>query len=402
MNIAILMMQKNEKDLLEPWIKYHADLFGAENIYIYDNGSTDKNVLLLLDKYKEEGIFVEKKFSSKADFESKGRIFSEKIQYLDVNKPYDFYFPLDCDEFLACKNEEGILSIARESIEQELVSHLDEPRVLTIGCAYDNSPIHADEYLPQPNQRKCFFARNACLSLDLGFHEGKAVTTSEKVKTNIVYFHFHHKPYPEYIESAKEKLKGRLPNFSKEALLQHQENKGPGFHLISRLLMNKTEFNSQFSSKNRVKFEGIKNRLNDIGAPLNLLDTDFDKSELDYPKKNIKGYLDRISVSNSIVELMGWCLNEKNEECNNIVLEINNEPIEYFDFRKISRSDVVNENAGAALDCGFKLKIPMPDYRLRDCVLSLKVEKSDGSFQALRMGKSIASDWKKIIEDGNS
>lgn len=402
MNIAILMMQKNEKDLLEPWIKYHADLFGAENLYIYDNGSTDEEVISILKKYGDLGISVEKRFSSKEDFENKGEIFSRKIKDLDGCGFYDFYFPLDCDEFIACKSDDGVLSVGKKEIEQELKKYLDERRVLAIGCAYDNSPVHADEYLPQPNQRKCFFVKNTCLSLDLGFHEGKAVTTSEKIKTSIVYFHFHHKPYQKYINSAKEKLKGRVPNFSREALLEHQENKGAGFHLISRLFMNQAEFNSQFSLKNRVRFDGVRKKLADVGAPLDLLDKEFDISSLNISKRNIRGYLDKVYVVDSSVEFLGWCLNEENKGCDEIIVEINNEVIDYYDFRKISRPDVVVENTGAVIDCGFKLKIPMPDFNLRDCILSFKVKKSDGGFQDLKMGKSIIGDWKKIIEDGNS
>ena len=49
------MMQKNEDDLLEPWIKYHSNMFGAENLFIYDNGSTSPLVAEVLEKAAVDG-----------------------------------------------------------------------------------------------------------------------------------------------------------------------------------------------------------------------------------------------------------------------------------------------------------------------------------------------------------
>lgn len=36
---ACVMMQRNEVNALEPWTKYHAVLFGLENLYVIDHGS---------------------------------------------------------------------------------------------------------------------------------------------------------------------------------------------------------------------------------------------------------------------------------------------------------------------------------------------------------------------------
>ncbi len=58
MRVACIMMQKNEGDLIHPWIVYHAELFGLSNLFIYDNGSTDVKTLKTLEKYERQGLNV--------------------------------------------------------------------------------------------------------------------------------------------------------------------------------------------------------------------------------------------------------------------------------------------------------------------------------------------------------
>ena len=54
------MMQKNEADLLRPWVAYHAYLFGAENLYIFDNGSDDPDVIQQLEYVEGQGVTVDR------------------------------------------------------------------------------------------------------------------------------------------------------------------------------------------------------------------------------------------------------------------------------------------------------------------------------------------------------
>jgi hypothetical protein len=41
LRIALLMMQKNERLLLDPWITYHRSLVDPASIFVFDNGFTD-------------------------------------------------------------------------------------------------------------------------------------------------------------------------------------------------------------------------------------------------------------------------------------------------------------------------------------------------------------------------
>jgi len=114
-------MQKNEDDLLVPWIQYHSELFGAENLYIYDNGSTSPAITQILSDAKLKGVNVYFEYSQKENFEGKGDILAEKIKQLDQLDIYDFFFPLDCDEFVGVMKGEDAPSFERSDIFSEPV-----------------------------------------------------------------------------------------------------------------------------------------------------------------------------------------------------------------------------------------------------------------------------------------
>jgi hypothetical protein len=39
MRVACVVMQRNETDCLEPWLRYHGYLFGYKNLFVIDHGS---------------------------------------------------------------------------------------------------------------------------------------------------------------------------------------------------------------------------------------------------------------------------------------------------------------------------------------------------------------------------
>ncbi len=270
MRIACLMMQKNERDLIHPWIVYHAELFGLTNLFVYDNGSTDSETLKILKKYEKFGLNVFYDKSEKRHFENKGEIMSSKIRELDVEGVYDFFLPLDCDEFVGCCIDQRI-KIDIAEIEKALHPYQESPEVLTILRAYDNSPVHPDYYLPKDAQRKCFFARNTCASLDIGFHHGKSRLSDKEKKTPIVYFHFHHKSYEAFKKSAYEKLSSRVADFSREALLTHLKERRSGFHLIPGVLKQEEEYNARFELENRVYYPELSQRITELGSQLHVV-----------------------------------------------------------------------------------------------------------------------------------
>ncbi|MCB1434952.1 MAG: hypothetical protein KDK75_21180, partial [Alphaproteobacteria bacterium] len=58
MKFKVVMMQKNEELLLPVWIAYFSHLFGPENLYVFDNGSTLPAVIDQLKHAEVKGVNV--------------------------------------------------------------------------------------------------------------------------------------------------------------------------------------------------------------------------------------------------------------------------------------------------------------------------------------------------------
>jgi hypothetical protein len=267
MRVACLMMQKNERQFLEPWIAYHAWLFGIDNLYIFDNGSTDARVLEILQRYAGKGLRVDYSKKSTRDFESKGDLIAGRIRRLDKADPYDFYFPLDCDEFVVALDGKTP-RIGKAEIEIALAPLQRDPRVLGIGHAFLNNPAFPDRYLPTPAFRKSFFARGACLSLDLGFHDGKAITTEERAATSLACVHFHYRSYWAHHFHGRQKLLGRVREMTRAELRRVERLKRDGYHLVPKLLMSEAQYNAFLAEEPAVHFPELRRRLDELGAPI--------------------------------------------------------------------------------------------------------------------------------------
>src|SRR5680860_325993 len=108
MRICILSMQRNEGVLLETWAHYHGKLFGYENIHLFDNGSDDSLTIEVLHTLERLGVSLYRDYRTRSDYENKGTVIVNKINELDrTSDEFDFYFPLDCDEFLSAADEHG-------------------------------------------------------------------------------------------------------------------------------------------------------------------------------------------------------------------------------------------------------------------------------------------------------
>jgi hypothetical protein len=158
MRIACVMMQKNEKDLLGPWVAYHGHLFGIENLYVYDNGSTEPDVVSLERRFENLGLNIDYSKSSAADFVNKGVILGEKIAALDASGLYDLFIPLDCDEFVVVSEDQKSHSCERADILKELERHINQSQVLAVGANLINVP-GAPGYFCRWRYKKVFFAK---------------------------------------------------------------------------------------------------------------------------------------------------------------------------------------------------------------------------------------------------
>ncbi|WP_429033164.1 glycosyltransferase family 2 protein [Aeromonas media] len=358
MKIACIMMQKNESKLLKPWVEYHSLIFGLENMYVYDNGSTDQECIDTLMMYEKNGLNVEWGFKSKEDFEKKGYLFSERIKRFDNStSPYDFYFPLDCDEFIAYERAPGDLLLDRRSIEIELDKYVGSQSVLAINAGYDNNPLLEKHYFRSEGQRKSFFYKGTCLTLDMGFHSGKTKAGSESQKTSIVYIHHHYKEFHEYQKSAKQKLLGRVVDFSLASLEKHRDKKGAGYHLIGALLATEHEYYSSFynsyaSNTNKYYYMAfVSSHLKGLG--LNQSAPEQIKA-ICVTDNSIRGVIDSIVVTKDSLKLTGWAISPDENKCFIIyIFGDNNKYIKILNSETYNRPDVVRAIEHSYLKCGI-------------------------------------------------
>lgn len=251
--VAVLLMQKNEGEILQSWVDYYLELFGRENIYIYNNASDDASTIRILDGLKKSGVFITSA-NNKYDFENKGRILLAHAKRL-LNNGYEFAYFADCDEFLVF-NEKNIPIFSRGMIIDEFLK-LKESQcsLFRIKEGWSNIPrtctVFKDSYGCKKTILKRGFSRK--LKLDVGFHLYDWANKKDIVSygafgdTNFGLLHFHNRNYKEYMVHAKEKLKFRVKDFSVESLKSYR---GDGLHLIKKMLMNEDDYYEYFRKIN--------------------------------------------------------------------------------------------------------------------------------------------------------
>lgn len=331
MKIACIMMQKNENELLDSWFKYHASLFEASNIYIFDNGSTNPSVLSSLKYIESMGATIITKHNTNLDYELKGEILGNLIKSLN-HEEYDFFIPLDCDEFIATFDKNGKVSCDKTDIIDELSKHVQSKDALVIAGQLFNCPL-SNVHFHLQNTRKTFFTKDSFKSLDQGYHWGKSVSSGEH-KTNIIHFHFHNKPFEILLEHSKEKLKSRVQSFDPEYLKTYD---GMGSHMVRYFLINEEEYLSQFENISYTETSSLYDALIDLDTHIpyeSSLNINFSS----------KGYIDNIIFNEKSlkININGWAY-LKGEKLTSFIIDSNGEDISKVSIpNHVIRNDVAN------------------------------------------------------------
>lgn len=260
MRVICLMMQKDETLLLEAWIVYYGYLFGYDNLYIFDNGSTSAQINDILKKYENTGIHINISYNRQQDFENKGLIFKQYIEQL--RDQGDMFIPLDCDEFFTLNTTDGI-SCDRNKIHAYLETLRGKHDALLCNYQYLNIPYEQGCYYLNAEFRKTFFNTKTLVSLDIGFHCGRTISNTT-YSTNIVYLHYHFKPYDHYLQAAKNKLTARLTNFTTENLLTYHRARNPGYHVIPYLILTEENYYKSIRSHKIVKINSLIDKLREL------------------------------------------------------------------------------------------------------------------------------------------
>lgn len=239
---AAICMQKDEGGLLRAWIIHHSNVFGAENVFILDNVSADRQTLAILDWAERCGVNV---IRGVEQFERKGIEVTNLIDSLRGR--YDWFVPLDADEFIGIYRN-GKLCMERCAILSELRMLWSDKivRMLHYIWSIPGSPLG---YYTEA--RKVIVPSALQVRLDVGFHlfswdpasYGNTVSDDLFQASNIAYAHMHNKPYEKLLEAARSKLSSRVTSFNKEDLETYS---GAGKHLIRYFFMTKDEYESSF------------------------------------------------------------------------------------------------------------------------------------------------------------
>jgi hypothetical protein len=235
--IACLMMLRDEALLLKPWLVYHSYLFGLENLYVYDNGSSNESVLATLRQFSAIGVNVDLKRNTMADFKDKGEIIGDKIKQFRESGRYDIAIACDCDEFVAIAGETGP-SISKTEILNEIARiHEGGAVCRTNRCLY-NVPGYLDQFTLQGHW-KSIVPVATFRGIDHGFHRAHVPDGEAYGATSLTYVHLQHKPFEQVVAGARQKLSAFTDITDLEGLRTYD---GVGRHLVKYLLMTPEEY----------------------------------------------------------------------------------------------------------------------------------------------------------------
>lgn len=259
-NIVIAMMARDEDDRIEAWLLYHASIVGYRNLFVIDNGSVSDKFKDILLKYEKLGVKVIRFFQDHYHFTIKGDIISKLFQ--NLNNQYDIFIPLDCDEFLVLKNNNGIV-VDPSSISKYLLSFRDTNQVLLAKKAAANILGHPGYFFQEYDHNKIFFPKDTCISMDEGFHQ--AVPENKNIiETNILYLHFHYRKYNDMVVKSHNKL---------ENIVITNNYNGAGFHVVQYLNIPIQNYLDRFNNCNSTHYPDFIKYLKKIGVDEQFIDS---------------------------------------------------------------------------------------------------------------------------------
>jgi hypothetical protein len=264
--VACMVMLKNERTMMPRFLSYHSALFGIENVYVFDNGSTDPEVLAELDRFEARGGHVDRRFSTIEDFFQKGTVLGDLIRRLERESDYDFYIPLDCDEFVVLRMPDGYTADPAV-IHGYLDGLRGDRRILHVTLNLSNL-LGVPDTFRSADYSKTVWPRGVFRFMDHGYHTG--VDHNEESPyfvCELVYAHFHYRPYDEVVEFAKQKLRGA--NLTDAEIDDHdrlRNFRGIGWHMVHYIVDGPEAYYSQFRNPPEVvHFPGLGTRFAQFG-----------------------------------------------------------------------------------------------------------------------------------------
>lgn len=208
----VVVLTRDEYDLIEDFLIHHGALFGFENIVVVDNGSKDARVLEVYERYRAKGVTVE---SDVRAMTSMAQMVTDALQR--HRGSCRFLIPLDTDEFMvhgtleslsksegqqASSNHEDI----KKRISEELEAIPDDVSVLRYGRFLGSIPDpESDDYVAFKHQRparsvttfydqgwdKLIVRGDAFVAISQGNHHARTAYGRTLTLENFGLLHFH-------------------------------------------------------------------------------------------------------------------------------------------------------------------------------------------------------------------
>lgn len=222
-NAKVFCYTKNEYDMIEDFILYHAYLFGWSNIHIVDNGSTHDQVLEVYDRYRKQGVHIHVDASPHC---YQGQIMSAVMnQYKD---DCDFLLPLDTDEFVVATDCGAKTICSDKDAIHATMANLPET---ASRCRYYGGWHHAvidtthQDYIDHKMQHpvryitefeanfeamigKFFWRSKPFISIIAGNHDGRVRYGTNIDVRDIGLVHFHHTGVKRMFEKSHQHIVG--------------------------------------------------------------------------------------------------------------------------------------------------------------------------------------------------
>lgn len=203
MKVQIITMVKDEDDIIENFINYYGKLFGYNNLFIIDNLSNDNTYDICL-KYKQSHNI---NLYQKDDYKKKG-VYMKQIILENLNNNYDFFIPLDVDEFLVLYKNNCIQYGDKIINFLKKIENKDDK---IIGINYIYPLIERKDYKdaikemkyagkPEPKNIKGLLINNNLINNNLTIDHGNHLWHYSKIETDLCFIHYHVRFLEQYIK----------------------------------------------------------------------------------------------------------------------------------------------------------------------------------------------------------
>ena len=218
----IFCVTKNETDLIECWIQYHASLVGLENLVVIDNMSSCEKVVAVYNKYRKKGLLVE--YAPSFTGSGQGDAFTACMR--KHQSSCRFLIGVDADEYINfpdfLEGDRGVDKTKRlrryllslpENITKFSISTYFEAVPDPASSAYVDqkvdSPVRNIRTFTRRKARPCkyFFRSHSFVSTVNGCHNGR-VSRGKTIAAELCVVHFHSTGARRSVERAREIVSG--------------------------------------------------------------------------------------------------------------------------------------------------------------------------------------------------